>query len=201
MVSSLLFTLPSALAPYIQIDLHTNMQNNISSIQSNGLTSSFYYQLIYEQCFLLLSLFLIPFCIHVILSFKHIQVLKRDISQHETSIYKSTGDMAVSQVLLCVSLSFCISYLPSLVIHLIQLMEGNHRSVCGHIQFYLSAFCTLCIAINSSLKFFILCLFDRNFFTKIRTICCVKKQLEVAIYNCTDMSEMTLISNIDTHNN
>ena len=160
------------------------------------------YQLLYVHIVLLIVGHIIPLLgllylsLRMTLTLQSVRRLRRALAQHKA------GSLDMPQVLLTLAVTALICYCPLLARHAVEWNDGRMYLLCGHLQYYLDSFSKMFLALNSSLKLLILCLFAKHFCRCLKdTFCSVgntKSDFSIfGMYHCTDASEMTLISQMD----
>lgn len=115
-------------------------------------------------------------------------------------------NMEMTQVVLTLCITLVVCYLPAIILFILEwAQEAKETPRCGHLLYYLQDFANMFLALNSSIKIIILCLFAEKFCKGIKGVFCRRKTYEsiknsesgYGMYKCQDMSEMTLISQVD----
>ena len=122
-----------------------------------------------------------------------------------------TQNTEMTQVMLTLCITLTVCYMPSVIQGIVFWVHPDQPTSCGHLHYYLDNFCKMFKVLNSCLKLLILCLFQPKFPKLLRdTFCsnqpcccrtkCSSKSKRTATfrgYKCEDMSEMTLMSQMD----
>ena len=203
-----------------------HIETNSTSVDV-ALADNWWYQLVYLHIATYLLVYLIPILLLLYFAGRLLMVLHnvKRLRQVLATAYKAQST-DLTQILLVLAIMLFLCYLPTLVLKClagIQVValtstEKTYNSnpalheqtkqqemwngSCGDLHYYLAAFSRMFQALNSSLKVFIFCLFAKRFREVIcNAICRPAKASDANIfgglYKCADMSEMTLISNID----
>lgn len=160
------------------------------------------YRLLYLHIGLLICGHVIPllallyFSLRLTLGLQSVRRVRRALAQHKAD------SLDMPQVLLTLAVTALICYCPLLARHAVEWSDGRALMLCGHLQYYLDSFSKMFLALNSSLKLLILCLFAKRFCRCLKdTFCSVstsKSDFNIfGMYRCQDASEMTLISQMD----
>ena len=122
-------------------------------------------------------------------------------------------EMTQVMLTLCITLSVC--YMPSVIQGIVYWAHPDQPASCGHLHYYLDNFCKMFKVLNSCLMLLILCLFQPKFPELLKEtfcsdqMCCwccrdtykgkSDRNNGFRGYRCEDMSEMTLMSQMDDH--
>ena len=110
----------------------------------------------------------------------------------------------MTQVLLTLCITLLVCYTPTSIRSILHWTHPDIRAPCGSLHYYLAAFCTMFLVLNSSIKVLIFSLFAGRFWDTLKQQFCWRKDKpspdhEIwGMYRCADMSEMTLISHVES---
>lgn len=198
-ILAVLLTLPMTFDSTIL--LKYQIQNTTAS---EPLVQNHWYRIIYLNALIFILVYVVPLLGILYVSYKLFRILqsmKRLRRSLATSFKIEHTDM--TQVLLTLAVSLFVCYLPLLTLKGMEWAHGKQDNTCGQLQYYLANFSKMFMAANSSIKLFILLIFSCAF--RLRTkenVCCqcsgkASDEPILGMYKCADMSEMTLMSNMD----
>ena len=201
---ALFFALPMTMDGVVSLR-HLRASNaSEETLLENKLYFSVYLRGVVLVCFLVLPLVVVCYytarLASVVQSARHLRRLLEPGFKME--------NMDVTQVMLALGSTLVICHLPQLALHVSQLLQGGDlREECGHLQMYLFAFSGLFISINCTSKFFLLYIFGARFRANLKRNFgkpakqnkeVVTSQVRRPIYKCGDVSEMTLMTNVES---
>ena len=162
------------------------------------------YQYIYVNGIVFFFALFLPLVITIYVCLKLVQLMNsmKRIRRAVANLYKSQNT-EMSQVILTLCITLCICYIPSAIKCVLYWTQVVFEEHCGHLNFYLDSFLKLFLALNSSMKMVIFLLFAQGFSETLKHTLCwhdpKKKEPQIfGMYKCTDMSEMTLMSSVET---
>ena len=206
-----LLTLPATFDSVVMVSSNRQVATNGSSLQP--LADNFWYRLLYKDAAIFFLVYIVPilvllFCgVNLFFLLRSVRQLRRSLA----TSYKAEH-MEMVQVFLTLTISLVICYLPQISLRGVLWAKGDHKKPCGHLAFYLDSFSKTFMSVHAALKLVILCLFAPPFRKCLRKEFHTchhgnRKQLPGSVsqtesvlssmYKCADMSEMTLISNVD----
>ena len=170
------------------------------------LIHNYWYRTMYLHIVLFLVSTMLPltfavyYCIRLALVVRSVRHLRRHIAP---SFHLANMDM--TQVMLAIGAVLSICYLPQMTLSISYWITQDmmFQTHCGTLQYYLSVFSNIFISINAGGKIIILCLFARRFKSQLKNQFGfkTKEASQTGVYKCSDMSEMTLLSHMDSVNN
>ena len=196
---AVLLTLPMTFDTTLSLKLDTHNQTS-----SQPLVQNHWYRIIYLNALIYFLVYIVPFLCILYVSYKLLRILqsvKRLRRSLATTFKMEHTDM--TQVLLSLAVALFICYLPMVTLKGLEWANGKQIAYCTQLQYYLSSFSKMFMAGNSSIKILILSVFSVKFRQKLKdNVCCnCQKPAEddplLGMYKCADMSEMTLMSNVD----
>lgn len=162
------------------------------------------YQYIYINGIVFFFALFLPLVLTAYVCIKLVKLMNsmKRIRRAVANLYKSQNT-EMSQVILTLCITLCICYIPSAIKCVLYWTQVTFEEECGHLNFYLDSFLKLFLALNSSMKIVIFLLFAQGFAETLKHHSCwydpKKKEPQIfGMYKCTDMSEMTLMSNVET---
>ena len=197
-VFALLCALPMTMDTVLRIPLVATELEDTELLIDNK-----YYFSIYINGVVFALFYFIPILAIVFYCFKLARVIQsvRNLRRILEPGYKMEN-IDITQVMLAIGATLFICYLPKLALTITQLVDlGSYHTHCGDLQYYLHAFSNLFVSINASSKLLILYVFARRFRQSLRGHFCASRKHKcknrACIYKCGDISEMTLISDVD----
>ena len=169
-----------------------------------------WYRMVYLYGVLFVIVLLAPMLTMTYVSTRLIQTLQsiKKLRRLLLTIGRKTNtEMTQVMLTLCVALMVC--YLPLIVLQVLGWVQGASPADrhCGRLVYYLHDFSNLFLALNSSLKVVIFALFKDKFLQGLKMCVCQRRHryhtvkttdsTPASMYKCQDMSEMTLISQVD----
>ena len=168
-----------------------------------------WYRTIYLYVVQFALLLLAPLLVVAFLAARLLQLLRsmRRLRRALVPLHR-TQSAELTQVVLTLCVTLLVCYLPVTVLFVLEWAHGAHvDAACGHLIYYLQDFASMFLALNSSIKVLILALFVERFGRGVKGVFCGGKggsyesvqdsDTGLGMYKCQDMSEMTLISQVD----
>lgn len=224
-ICAVLLTLPMTFDSAVTLTYQIKDKNGSShGITRESLKDNKWYRLLYLHAGIMFLVYVIPILtlFYVALRLWFILASLRRLRRAVAATYR-TQHMDSTQVSMTLAVVLIICYLPLVSLKGVEWTDDHigetlNEATCGKLQYYLATFSTLFLAINSSLKLVILSLFSPTFIRHLKhywkCICCSGSREKVkdtgievksrdvsfmdGMYKCSDMSEMTLISHMDT---
>ena len=198
-----------------------------TSTTQETLEENRWYRLVYLHILIMCVVYAMPILALMYLALRLWLILAalRRLRRAVAPTYR-TQHMDTTQVSMTLAVVLVICYLPIIALKGVEWADDenghiHNNATCGKLQYYLATFSGLFLAINSSLKLLILGLFSPSFLRRLKTYwrcCCCSQTDQTAgkgktrgieakprdtsildnMYKCADMSEMTLISHVDT---
>lgn len=195
-------TVPLTIEKHLQITVH---HGNVTL--SQRLHDVHWYQLVYHGLIDTLLVYVVPLILQLVLLVR-LACIVQSVSQlrHTLAASFRLHHIDVTQLVLTLSVTMVICYAPLIIEKSLLWIRRDQSLDCGTLGFYLRSFCRLFVALNSSIKILLLSVFVDNFKQRLaEVLTCLypdKRQdrasVDYSMYRCADMSEMTLISNVDS---
>lgn len=200
LAAAVLLSLPITFQSTIRMPVHVG--GNITEVP---IIENLRYQQVYVHGVVFVLGMMLPF---VLICYILAQLVRSSNTSSGTrrgfaSTHKSENT-EMTQVLLTLCISLIVCYTPSIICNLLHWSHPDLVAPCGSLHYYLAAFCTMFLVLNSSIKLVIFTLFAGRFWDTLRHQFCWKKDKaspdhEIwGMYRCADMSEMTLISHVES---
>ncbi|KAK2162574.1 hypothetical protein LSH36_96g06018 [Paralvinella palmiformis] len=168
----------------------------------------YWYQLLYHDLIGTLLVYVIPLVLQLVLLMR-LACVVHSVNQLRSSLATSfrLHHVDITQLVLTLSVTMVICYTPLIIEKTLLWIQGHPAMCCATLTFYLHSFARLFTALNSSMKMVLLLLFVGDFRHRLgEMLTCYwasekdTDQLTTGytMYRCPDMSEMTLISNVDS---
>ena len=197
-ICAVLLTLPLTLDASVKVTSKDNSTEEDLMLQDN-----YWYRVVYLNALTLFLVYILPllgimyFATRLTIVLQSVKRLRRVLA---TAYRAQNTDLA--QVLLILAITLFLCYLPVATLRALEWADGETLLHCGQLQYYLDCFSKMFQALNSSIKVIIFCLFAKQFRAGLRSHFSIRqdKASPVSVfgmYKCADMSEMTLISNVD----
>lgn len=190
-----------------------------NSTQAELLKDNHYYDIIYNNIIVYISVFTLAFLLILYLTIRLFIALcssniftlssKTDRLTSGGHVSSKSGHVDydeivhVTQIAAVIGATYIVSYFPAHALKITQFLQSTRQQyTCGHFQYFLQAFVNFFTCLNAALKFGIMLIFLKRLRHIIRQrYCCMKPRVDYhkelrQIYHCPDGSEMTTILSI-----
>ena len=214
LVTAFFFSIPLTFDSVLHVVHEQLGADNTDSMSSSStivepLIHNKWYRTIYLYVVQFALLLLAPLLVIVYMTARLLQMLRsvRRLRRVLVPVHKNAQNAEMTQVVLTLCITLLVCYLPVTVLFILEWAHGLSHvdATCGHLLYYLQDFANMFLALNSSIKILIFCLFSEKFPKGVKSVFCVRRRAYQSIknsesgfgYKCQDMSEMTLISQVD----